>query len=542
MDPPPLPGSFTLDDDGHCGSTLQPGRPKRRKILAACAGQAALESDGETSTLRRGARRQGPGDLISQRPDRPLYYAPPGSPPGPETLEEALLILGGVARNIVDAAEAHGVDLSRAQPGALGKKVFLTTSYSGWGCAEVGMSHSVRHLLASGAAVPEVVSHSATDCSQTCRKALRSHKADSAPRHVLRDLLERIPAELRDRLLGAARQHRRSITERCNREAAGPAARKQMVESAGLDWVRTARLELSALVFSRDARFRCDRHPTRRCCAAPPATQSDFWLEVAGTTCIAWSTMSTSSWGWLDPSGLPCLVWCYWVLGNEPDCVAHEIVATKYRPDIMIDILAPKFVANSILSSPTFWGLPASRRRRYTVFLHRGLALKAGRVPRFLPADRPGAPSDIAAQLLGPDPQHPGEAGSDAAKVPGSPSAAALSDVAAARPRPFGPDLFQPRAAGNEGAAASTAGGAVEVDQRPLPGPQTADFGMAACCAQFIGCYVVPAQFLYLRVCSTIERRLEVRGCVRIHARELAATVRTNLAHGLRQVHGRWGA
>ena len=81
---------------------------------------------------------------------------------------------------------------------------------------------------------------------------------------------------------------------------------------------------------------------------------------------MAWSSMSSTGWGWLDASGLPCLVWCYWVLGVAPDAVIHEIVAGAYQPQVMIDILSPGFVASSIITSPTFWGVPSHQTRRYT--------------------------------------------------------------------------------------------------------------------------------------------------------------------------------
>ena len=381
--PSPMPDHHTvLEPDGECSSRRAAKRAKRSRRLspgemaptAASTDEAHQQQQQKRSSLRQQTRTLA---------ERRLMFAPASCLPGPNDLNAALLTLATVAENIAAAATRNGVNLASpsSHPGAVGKTWYMTTSYSGWGSAEMSMGQVLRHLAAAGVSVPTVVMHSATDYQVCCRQALQEHKSETAPQHVLLDVLDRMPTTLRQQLAALAESYRQSITE-CQANLvltqghkAAQKERKRLVQHLGDEYVKMVRAELEVLTFSRKQLCRCANHRGKRCPVAPPARQEDFWLEVAGTTCVAWSTMSTTSWGWLDVSGLPCLVWCYWVLGTEPDAVAHEIVAGAYQPQVMIDILSPKFGASSIISSPTFWGIPSHRTRRYTVFLHRRFKL-----------------------------------------------------------------------------------------------------------------------------------------------------------------------
>ena len=133
-----------------------------------------------------------------------------------------------------------------------------------------------------------------------------------------------------------------------------------------------------------------------------PLPWSHFWVEVAGTTCVAWSSVG-AGWKWLDASSLPCLVWCYWVRGVLPDAVIHEITAL-YCTTVMLEIWAGCFDVSSVVCSPTVGGVPSSRRRKYTLGLSQAWIENQMRSSR-----------SAAAALAGTDSLPPGECQDDKA-------------------------------------------------------------------------------------------------------------------------------
>ena len=115
----------------------------------------------------------------------------------------------------------------------------------------------------------------------------------------------------------------------------------------------------------------CHRH--QRMCPLLPALQEGAEHgEVAGTTCVAWSSVRRDSamGGWLHASSLPCLVWLFWVAAAAPSWFIHECVAS-YNPNFMCQMLM-SYVMETIVFSPTLFGLPANRNRRYSFGIHSG--------------------------------------------------------------------------------------------------------------------------------------------------------------------------
>ena len=110
-------------------------------------------------------------------------------PPGPTNLEDALLSLRNVAERVAARAAAADVDLARADANTLGQIIWLTSSYSGMGCAEAAACAACRHLADRGVNV-NVRAHSATDYAPLCRQVLRNHNAHSAPAHIMANILD----------------------------------------------------------------------------------------------------------------------------------------------------------------------------------------------------------------------------------------------------------------------------------------------------------------------------------------------------------------
>ena len=112
-----------------------------------------------------------------------------------------------------------------------------------------------------------------------------------------------------------------------------------------------------------------------------------LWIEVAGSTCIAWSVMGTAT-HWLHESTLPCLVWAYSLRFAEPDAVLHECTPAFEQGKLMSilnsarvgndptpryhvgrSVRPARYSMRSHITSPARdRDIPTSRIRRYTMF------------------------------------------------------------------------------------------------------------------------------------------------------------------------------
>ena len=166
------------------------------------------------------AAADGPARSSSSRPSRPGFVtrgdaaqavsAPPGAPPGPESLEEALDALGDAARRIVAKARDSGVDLRTLEA----VRFAITSSYSGWGGGEIGGSSAKRHLVAASGVSISVAAHCATDCNKWCRRAVGAHKADTRPTHRMEDVLARAPPDICQKLERLRLEYQRIVTRK----------------------------------------------------------------------------------------------------------------------------------------------------------------------------------------------------------------------------------------------------------------------------------------------------------------------------------------
>lgn len=94
-------------------------------------------------------------------------------------------------------------------------------------------------------------------------------------------------------------------------------------------------------------------------------------MEIAGSTCVAYSTMSSCRWGLLDNSAAVLLVWLHWVRHCKFDWVLHECVpgldVAAIAKDILCDGEDGAFApGTSVVNAPVDFGVPAERRRRWT--------------------------------------------------------------------------------------------------------------------------------------------------------------------------------
>ncbi len=228
---------------------------------------------------------------------------------------------------------------------------------------------------------------------------LCDHK--DAPRHVFGDILERLPRQTRLRLEGFGTRLRAKLARRIVRHGGGDSTegrrfKRRMVEELGARYLTTLRTSLSAVDFASASACQCAIHGTLCStdarpssvahsdggggAAAPPAPSDgggggvappppSLWVEVAGTTCVAWSSMGAGL-GWLDRSALPCLVWMFWVRFQQPDIVLHECV-TRFQEEVLVRLLGDLYDVEAVVTSPSKLGIPSMRRRKYTMCIRK---------------------------------------------------------------------------------------------------------------------------------------------------------------------------
>ena len=257
------------------------------------------------------------------------------------------------------------------------QEVWFTTSYSGIGFPEAAISILVKELAAVGLEL-KVRFVSACEIDEVPRRALLQHK--HCPDHVFGDITSRIPCDLRDKLLRSAKVRRDAIAERVAvvKAALGSIeARKvktAMVAELGQEFVHEASGALDGVPVA--SQLWCYRHAQFCPVQDVPSCLQEGGLspcqplrvEIAGSTCVAWSSMG-SHWGWLDDSSIPCLVWMHTTAAARPDMILHECTtsfqAEQFRPTFRSDV----YSLQSLVTCPTDWGIPVERARRYTLMV-----------------------------------------------------------------------------------------------------------------------------------------------------------------------------
>ncbi len=96
--------------------------------------------------------------------------------------------------------------------------------------------------------------------------------------------------------------------------------------------------------------------------------KASFWIEIAGITCIPWSSLGKQE-GWLHESALPCLTLVKSIMQFEPDAFVCECTRT-FDDKKKAEMVKPKFLLRAAIISPTVFGIPSSRWRKYMIGTH----------------------------------------------------------------------------------------------------------------------------------------------------------------------------
>jgi len=136
------------------------------------------------------------------------YTLDRGDIEGPSTLEDVLCWPHFVVCRVLDHATAHGQGAAfKAALQRATSNITITTSYSGMGCAEMVLP-MLTDALGSFGVKAQLTPYSATDVDPLPRRMLLAHKPSSKPKHVFKDVLERIPDTVRIKLQNQGEQAR----------------------------------------------------------------------------------------------------------------------------------------------------------------------------------------------------------------------------------------------------------------------------------------------------------------------------------------------
>ena len=251
------------------------------------------------------------------------------------------------------------------------KDVWLTTHYSGMGCAELALLMLQSQLTDRDGHAGKVLLYSACDINPLARQMLMERPKALAPAHVFGDITSRVPMEALAKLkeieataldLAAASGSRWQCVDEEGKEEL-----KQHKTTLGQRMVRDMCSVLSQCQFvQKDFCFACGK----MCPLLPDRGGEDVeHMEVAGTTCVAWSSMrsgSTCTGQWLHKSTLPCLVWMFWLRHSKPTWYVHECTS-RFDARELCEFLEAQYMSFSLRFSPKMFGVPADRHRCYTV-------------------------------------------------------------------------------------------------------------------------------------------------------------------------------
>lgn len=249
------------------------------------------------------------------------------------------------------------------------KGVYITSHYSGMGTAEEALSFGLTRLADTQPELAAMSTGVGLQCCSSCDKSSTCRKVcGPASKHVLGDILRLLPAHTRDRLETKLVSVQRKLAEGFESAPQGRTVveKTRLVAALGKQWLEYACDILEEVQFSEnmmDLCYACKKN----CLCFPPKKKirDGLHFELAGSTRVAFSTMSQKGLRWLDASSLPFLVWCH--------------VMKKTRPP-------PHAIAHACVMGfePTLF---QNRRRRYTLCHFLGNSTVDSGIARSFPYD-----------------------------------------------------------------------------------------------------------------------------------------------------------
>ncbi|CAE8691276.1 unnamed protein product [Polarella glacialis] len=271
-----------------------------------------------------------------------------------------------------------------------------SSDYSGMGCQEMALLLVLTGLVSAGLHLPEpVYISSVCDVQRHCREVLLENTALSGLGHLYQDLKHRVsPAGLAkfEQVRAAMDREWTSTSEWVL--AQGAAASSTAREAKAIQKDITASfghrlMQQYVAVLGEDGVFQdfapCGKHFKR--CPLPHRDQyyqgMRLKMHVAGTTCLDYSSMGLSR-KEMGESGAILAIWIKQRLLSLEDAVIQECTP-RFDPTVFQEFLGEEYVIidMGVLNPPQF-GWPASRPRRYVVFLRKKTLRLATTVKQFV--------------------------------------------------------------------------------------------------------------------------------------------------------------
>ena len=291
-------------------------------------------------------------------------------PPGPDSYTASFDWASNFLKVLAASSNIDAGDFASGFQARAPKKVVLTTTYSGMGCAEASCKFIVAALQqVFGVDVP-IEFHSAMDNSGLCRKVLAS--MEFGPAHIFGDIYELITPQVKQELFRLQKVHIRRFLRA--RKAAQEGSKTALVHQHGQAFMRAACNALSRVVFRRDKKawcYNCEGNCTISPGGAQPETGVLF-IEVGGHTCTPWS-LAGNRMSWLSSDAIPGLIWLHWIKTRNVHHFIDEC-SPNFDTDAIVEILKA-YKVYPLVFSPCDLGLPSSRRRKYTHCIHGSLGL-----------------------------------------------------------------------------------------------------------------------------------------------------------------------
>ena len=255
-----------------------------------------------------------------------------------------------------------GLNVTDALNSTLQSGVALTTDYSGLGGAE----EALRHIVVA-AGHGKVVVQRAGDLLPEARCVLRHHSEPCAPKCVLGDIRHRLDDVTMTRL---EIRHANLKTGAVQQLLKGK-ARKEVLEEYGREFMRQA----ADMVRPKDPAglaetlvARCYVH--QRDCRVLPSVPTDFHGirgNVAGVNCYDWSTMGKME-RWLGRGVFAFVVWLRERYAAGEHFIVVECVM-NFDHEMLEELFDGEFKLSVLVISPTLFGDPVERRRKYMILL-----------------------------------------------------------------------------------------------------------------------------------------------------------------------------